>query len=179
LTVLSPTKCCSLRRPHVGPTPTALFRGWADLLLGDRTTAAQDGRVVLRFVERQTRTPWNASHLQALAAAGYTFTGECARAHVASKNSLGLLSRADDAVVWSNAAVRAAYVAAWCGAPKEATSLLRDLTRARPGVGPASVTRDPLLTVPLGLDPAFLELREQLESTIRAASFNADERATG
>jgi TolB-like protein/DNA-binding winged helix-turn-helix (wHTH) protein len=162
----------------VGPTPTALFRGWADLLLGDSTAAAQDGRAVLRFVERQSRTPWNAGHLEALAAAGYTFTGQCAHAHVASKNSLGLVSRADDAVVWRSSALRAAYVAAWCGAPKEAISLLRDLTSARPGIGPASVARDPLFTVPLGLDAAFRELREQLEGTIRATSFKADEPAT-
>lgn len=162
----------------IGPTPTALFRGWSDLLLGDRAAAAEDGRLVLQFVQHQRRTPWNAAHLEALAAAGYTFRADCARARAASDASLGLVSRADDAVVWTHAAVRAAYVAAWCGAPSEAVSLLRDLTRSRPGIGPASAARDPLFTVPLGSNAAFNELRGQLEAMIRATRLEPDDDAT-
>ncbi len=37
----------------VGLTPTALLRGWTDLLLTDRPAARDDGRAVLEFVQRQ------------------------------------------------------------------------------------------------------------------------------
>jgi TolB-like protein/DNA-binding winged helix-turn-helix (wHTH) protein len=152
----------------VGPTPKALFRGWVDLLMKDRGSAAQDGRAVLAFVERQSRTPWNAAHMASLTAAGRVFTGECDAARVAGKNALGLVSRADDAVIWVTRAFETARVDAWCGAPQEAVALLREVTTSRPGYGPG-IARDPLITVPLGQQPVFRALSEELERAMRAA----------
>src|SRR5262249_45014047 len=84
----------------IGPTPTALFRGWTDLLLGDHEEASKDGRAVLQFVERQPRTPWNGTHLEFLSAVGHLFAGDCQAARTAATRALSLVSRVDNAVVW-------------------------------------------------------------------------------
>ena len=152
----------------VGPTPTALFRGWTDLLLGDRASASQDGQRVLRFVEQQPRTRWNHVFLEMLTAEGYTLTGQCERARAAGRTTLSLVSRPDNAVIWTTAATHVAMLDAWCGAQDDAVELLRQLSSSRPGIGPAMVTRDPLFTMPLGQLPAFRALTESLESEIRA-----------
>jgi TolB-like protein/DNA-binding winged helix-turn-helix (wHTH) protein len=151
----------------VGQTPTALFRGWTDLLLGDRAAAAKNGHAVLQFVDRQTRTPWNGAFLEYLAAAGHTFTGNCERARAAARSALSLISRADNAVVWANIALLVAQVDAWCGGEDDAVELLRQLSIGRPGWGPAVVSRDPLFTVPLGKHPGYRALTEQLENVMR------------
>ena len=150
----------------VGATPTALFRGWADLLLADRAAAMRDGRAVLSFVERQPRTRWNTGYLEMLTALGHTFTGDCDRARAAGKSALGMVARTDDALVWNERALELARVDAWCGAPEDAVALLRDLSSSRPGVGPSAITRDPLFTIPLAKAPSFRMLSQQLESTL-------------
>jgi len=158
----------------VGPTPKALFRGWVDLLLADRKSASEDGRAVLQFVERQPRTPWNAAHLESLKAAGQVFTGECAAARAAARNTLALVARADDAIIWTTRAFEVAQIDAWCGAPDEAVALLRELSTARPGMGPAWIARNPLLTVPLGQHPPFRALSEELERAMRSTPIPSD-----
>jgi TolB-like protein/DNA-binding winged helix-turn-helix (wHTH) protein len=157
----------------VGSTPTALFRGWTDLLLTDRTAALKDGRAVLEFVGHQTRTQWNGAYLETLNAAGYTFTGDCARARAAGNNALKLVTRADNAVVWATNALNVAEVDAWCGAPDEAIGLLQQLAHGRPGSGPAEITRDPLLSVPLGSVPAYRRLTDELEAAMRTMKLEA------
>lgn len=152
----------------VGPTPTALLRGWTDLLLTDRPAARNDGQAVLEFVQHQVPTAWNAAYLDLLKAAGYTFTGDCARARAAGNRALMQVARADNAVIWTTSASQVARVDAWCGAADEAVVLLQQISSGRPGVGPAVVTRDPLFTVPLSGVPAFQTLRDQLETTMRA-----------
>jgi len=152
----------------VGPTPTALFRGWTDLLLGDRADALRDGQAVLRFVDKQPRTRWNRAFLEIISAAGRTFEGDCERARAGARNALSFVSRADNAVIWNTTATHAAQIDAWCGGQDEGIELLRQVSSGRPGVGPAMISRDPLFTVPLGKVPAFRELADQLEGDIRA-----------
>jgi len=151
----------------VGPTPTALLRGWNDLLLADRTTAARDGHGVLQFVQAQARSNWNHVYLDTLAAAAYLFTGDCERARAAGESALNGVSRDDNAVIWNTTAMDIAHVRAWCADTEGAINLLRQLSGGRPGVGPATITRDPLLTVPLGSVPSYQVLSGQLERTIR------------
>lgn len=127
-----------------GQTPTALLRGWTDMLLSDQTAAMKDGRAVFQFAERQARTEWNAAHLEMLRAAGYAFTGDCRRARAAADSSLMLVRPADNAVIWTTHALEVAPVDAWCGNANDAISLLQRLSKGRPGVGPAVITRDPL-----------------------------------
>lgn len=154
----------------VGQTPTARFRGWTDLLIGDRENAAKDGRAVLQFVQNAPKTPWNAAHLKVLAAEGHAFVGDCDGARVAARSGLGLASRANDAVVWSQMALSVARIEAWCGAKDEATSLLMELANGRPGVGPGAIARDPLFTVPLGRESAFCALSDELERRMHDTS---------
>jgi len=151
----------------VGPTPTAVLRGWTNLLLADRAAAARDGHGVLQFVQAQTRSNWNTVYLDTLTAAGYLFSGDCERARAAGRSALKGVSRDDNAVIWNTTAMSIAHVRAWCADTEGAISLLRQLSAGRPGVGPASITRDPLLTVPLGRVPAYQVLSGQLERTIR------------
>ncbi len=153
----------------VGPTPTAMFRGWVDLLLADRAGATRDGRAVLSFVQGTARTRWNAGYLELLTAVGYAFTGDCARALTTGKSALAMIARNDDALVWNQRALEVARVDAWCGATEEAVALLRGLASSRPGVGPSTITRDPLFTVPLERVPAFRDLSGQLEKTLLPA----------
>ncbi len=158
----------------IGQVPTALFRGWTDLLLGDRTAARRDGDTVLHFVPSQAKTRWNAAYLNMLTAAGYTFQGDCEHARAASRNALALVSRADDATIWNQYALNSAQVNAWCGDRGAAISLLEELSAATPGPGPASISRDPLFTIPLGQEPAFRTLSDRLEAKIRATRFDSD-----
>jgi TolB-like protein/DNA-binding winged helix-turn-helix (wHTH) protein len=159
----------------VGQTPTALFRGWTNLLMGDRASASKDGRAVLRFVGRQSRTRWNGAFLDTLAASGHAFTGECDSARADGRRALAQVSRADNALVWSTTALHVAQVDAWCGGREDAIALLRQLSSGRPGFGPAMIARDPLLSVPLGQDPAYRALADQLESVIRGAKLAPDQ----
>ncbi|HXR90750.1 MAG TPA: winged helix-turn-helix domain-containing protein [Steroidobacteraceae bacterium] len=151
----------------IGPTPTALFRGWADMLLGDRREAEKDGRAVLEFAAQQPRTRWNNIALGVLSAEGLTFEGQCERARDTARSSLAQLSRADSAVMWNTWAMYVASVYAWCGGEEDAVDLLRKVSSGRPGVGPALVARNPLYTQPLGTRPAYQALQAQLESEIR------------
>ena len=121
---------------------------------------------MLQFVQHATRTPWNAAHLKLLSADGYTFVGDCKRARAAAKSGLGLLSRADDAVIWNAAAYSVAHDNAWCGAKDEAIELLRELTSSSPGVPPGYIVSDPLVTVPLAQEPAYRALSGELERRI-------------
>ena len=153
----------------VGPTPTAMFRGWVDLLLADRAAATRDGQAVLSFVQREPRTQWNSGYLESLTAVGHTFTGDCARALNTGRSALATVSRNDDALVWDQRVLEVARVDAWCGAQEEAVALLREVASSQPGVGPSTITRDPLFTVPLGRVPAFRDLSNQLEKTLLSA----------
>ena len=158
----------------IGPTPTALFRGWSDMLLGDRAEAVKDGHAVLDFAEQQPRTRWNSVALGILSAEGLTFEGQCERARSTARNSLAQLSRADSAVIWNTWAMYTAQVYAWCGGEDDAIELLRQISTGRPGIGPAMVTRNPLYTLRLGARPAYQALTAQLENNIRALGLGSE-----
>jgi TolB-like protein/DNA-binding winged helix-turn-helix (wHTH) protein len=162
-----------LEHGPVGTTPTAEFAGWTRLLLGDRVGAARDGRAILQYVARQTPTSWNRGYLRVLTAAGYTFTGECERARAVGREGLGLVTRSDNAVIWSTFASLVARTQAWCGGENEAVALLEQLASASPSISPAYITRDPLLTVPLGKLPAYAALSARLEGEMRALSLES------
>jgi TolB-like protein/DNA-binding winged helix-turn-helix (wHTH) protein len=152
----------------VGQTPTALPRGWTDLLLADKAAAARDGQAVLRFVQQQVRSNWNTVYLDSLEAAGSVFVGDCERARATGKAALSHVARADNAVIWNTTAMDVARTMAWCGGEADAIALLQQVSVGKPGIGPGAITRDPLLTVPLGRLPAYRALADHLEETIRA-----------
>jgi TolB-like protein len=149
----------------------AALRGWAHLLLGDHAAAAQDGREVLDFVTHSEETQWNRAGLTILTAEGYTFTGDKTRAITAAAKALRLSQSLYDR---QTVPQLAASVYAWSGAADDAASLLEKLSTQIPMVlelGPATIARDPLYTVPLANNARYKALQARLEAQMAATKF--------
>jgi DNA-binding winged helix-turn-helix (wHTH) protein len=149
--------CC------VGTRPVAEYRGWAALLAGDKATAAQEGQQVLAFAAREQRTRWNDWYLKLLEAEGLLMTGRHGQATAVADQGLALIARANNMVHWRYAAAIAARVFAWGNAKERAVDLLEALERARPGLRPAEITRDPIYSLPLGAHPSYMALCAALD----------------
>jgi TolB-like protein/DNA-binding winged helix-turn-helix (wHTH) protein len=145
-----------------GNAPLAEYRGWLDLLLVDRTAAANDGRQVLDFVARRRVTELNRAFLQSLTAEGLMFLGDKTRAVAAARKILQLAQNPMDRFWLTPVSAR---VYAWAGAEDEATALLEQLSVQIPmRLSPAELARDPLYTVPLGGNARYQALKAKLEA---------------
>jgi TolB-like protein len=154
-----------------GLIPTALYRGWNDLLLGDRAAAAAEGRVVVRFADSQKETKWNRTFLRDLVAEGNALQGNRSAAIAAARQVLALAPRLTDPVGWAYfAAPREVRVLSWSGAQDEAAALLDELAEAIPSDGPANITRDPLYAVPLAGNTRYEQISARLEARMLALS---------
>jgi len=149
--------CC------VGRRPTAVYRGWADLLNNDPSAAAKEGRSVLEFVANEPPTRWNKWFLRTLAAEGSLLSGHREQAITAARDALTLMPRKLDTLRSRYASAIGARVFAWAGAQDEAVALLEQLAVARPGLAPAEVTRDPLYFTPLARNARYQALVARLE----------------
>jgi tetratricopeptide (TPR) repeat protein len=149
-----------------GEQPTARYRGWMHLQLGDRAKAAQDGAAVLDFVAHQKQTLWNRNFLRQLTAEGYTFTGDREHAIISARAALGLVRPTQLSA--GSVGLQLAAVYAWSGAEDDAVNLLEQLATSIPGPGPAEITRDPLYTIPLAHNVRFQQLVARLEAQMRA-----------
>lgn len=149
--------CC------VGRRPTAVYRGWADLLNDDAAAAEAEGRRVLSFVAEEPSTRWNQWFLRTLVAEGSLLTGNKERAGNAAREALALMPRKLDTLRSRYASAVAARVLAWAGADEEAVTLLEQLAIAKPGLGPAEITRDPLYSIPLANNQRYQALGARLE----------------
>lgn len=149
--------CC------VGRRPTAVYRGWADLLNDDAVAAAKEGRKVLSFVADEPATRWNQWFLRTLLAEGSLLTGNKERAASAAREAIVLMPRKLDTLRSRYASAVAARVLAWAGADDEATTLLEQLATMKPGLGPAEITRDPLYSIPLARNQRYQALVARLE----------------
>jgi eukaryotic-like serine/threonine-protein kinase len=162
----------SIRGPLIGPfyagglgrQPTADFRGWADLLLGDREAAREDGRRLLTFIDRATSTRWNAWYLAALRADAQLFTE---RPDDAAETARAMLKIADSSRLRA-AELLAVRVLAWGGKQDDAVDLLTRLGTDVPGLGPADIARQPLYTTPLRGNTRFAALVQRLEAEMAA-----------
>jgi TolB-like protein len=149
------------------PRPMAEERGWINLLLGDSAGARADGRATLAFVaqalppEFATRFDWL---MRLSASQGQLFCGENAKAAEGARQGLALMPRSRNALQHAYATTIASAVLAWAGAKDEAVTLLEDLAETVPGVAPATITRDPIYTVPLKDHPGYQSLRGRLEA---------------
>jgi hypothetical protein len=152
------------RSPGLGRQPTADFRGWADLLLGDRDAANADGLTLLTAVGRTPETRWNAWFLAALKADGQLFTG---RPDEAAATATALVESAKDLDMERRSAAEAfaARVLAWGGHGDAAVDLL---TRLATDIPPADIARQPLYATPLRDNTRFAALKERLEAEMRA-----------
>ena len=61
-----------------------------------------------------------------------------------------------------------ARVLAWAGAADDAVTLLETLSHGYPGVGPATIVRDPLFSVPLAANPRWRSLAQALNAELAA-----------
>ena len=154
-----------VRSPGIGRHPTADFRGWADMLLGDRDAARADGRTLLAAVESTPETRWNASFLAALKADAQLFTG---RPDEAAATATALVESTKGSQIHRGAETLAARVLAWAGRGDAAVDLLTRLATDRPGALPADIARQPLYTTPLRDNARFAALKERLEAEMRA-----------
>jgi serine/threonine protein kinase len=154
-------------QPGIGRQPTADFRGWADLLLGDRDAAREDGRKVLAFVQSTPKTRWNGWFLEALRADALLFMGQNDEA-VATSTRVLAEARSGRRSRQIGAAILAARVLAWAGRDDEAVSLLKELATGIPGLPPADIARQPYYTEPLRANAMFGELRARLETEMAA-----------
>ncbi len=150
-----------------GDRPTAEYRGWTSLLLGDRPAAARHGHAVLEFVANAPETTRNAWFLRLLKAQGHTFLAQPALAIVAAHAALELMPPSRDALTRLTMTARTAAIYAWSGAEDDAVGLLEELSAAIPGVGPGQLARDPLFGVPLERNHRFLALVQRLEEKMR------------
>lgn len=158
--------CC------VGRRPTAVYRGWANLLSDNGAAAESEGRSVLEFVAKETPTRWNDWFLRTLSAEGLLLAGKPEPAMQAAREALALMPRNGDTLRWRYASAVAARVFAWAGAADEAVALLEQLATLKPGLGPAEIARDPLYSIPLAGNPRYRTLVERLE--IEMEDFDAE-----
>jgi TolB-like protein/DNA-binding winged helix-turn-helix (wHTH) protein len=133
--------------------PVAELRGWERLLAGDRAGAAGEGRALAAFVERLPKTAWNEWWRLLLAAESALLRGERVRAIDQARAITRLI---------------AARVFAWAGAHDDAVTLLEVLSRDVPGVGPATIVRDPLFSTPLAGNPRWRALAQSLRAELDA-----------
>ena len=148
--------------------PVAELRGWVHVLQGNTIAAIDDGRALLYFVDHVKVTRWNDWQLQLLRAEGLLFVGDHTAAVAAVRSGAGLMPRTRNALSALYASYVAAGVMAWAGAQDDAVTVLDDLSRAVPGVGPAHIARDPVFTVPLAKNARFRKLIARLEAEIRS-----------
>lgn len=149
--------CC------VGRRPTAVLRGWANLLNDDAAAAAVEGNAVLSFVAHEPPTRWNKWFLRTLVAEGSLQAGNKDQAISAAREALALMPRKLDTLRSRYASAVAARVFAWAGAEDEAVALLEQLAILNPGLGPAEITRDPLYSIPLARNARYQALVTRLE----------------
>jgi tetratricopeptide (TPR) repeat protein len=152
----------------VGSRPTALYRGWAALLLKDASAAAKHGGEVLKFVANQKETGRNQWFLRLLQSHGHTFLGHREAAIAAGREALELMPATRDALSWLPTAAGVAAAYAWLGAEDEAVAVLEEYSGAMPGPGPALIARDPLFNVPLADNERYRALADRLEAQMRS-----------
>jgi hypothetical protein len=146
--------------------PLAELHGWERLLAGDHAAAARQGLLVLEYVRQQPQRKWHAWARHLLTAEGALFVGDHARAQSETRAALAAMGESPDFTVGAYARLMAARVFAWSGASAEAVDLLVRLSTRHPGIGPAAITRDPLISMPLAGHAGYRQLAQQLEGEI-------------
>jgi TolB-like protein/DNA-binding winged helix-turn-helix (wHTH) protein len=146
--------------------PVAELKGWERLMAGDRAAAAREGLLVLEYVRQQPQRKWNAWATHLGTAEGALFVADHARAQSEARAALAALGDSPDFTVGAHARLMAARVFAWSGASDEAVDLLVRLSTRHPGIGPAAITRDPLISMPLAEHAGYRKLARQLEGEI-------------
>jgi hypothetical protein len=148
--------------------PVAELRGWERLLAGDAAGAARDGAALATFVGRLPKTAWTAWWRRLLSAESAMLLGERAGAIEHARAALRLVGDKPNFPESVHVRLMGARVLAWAGAEDEAVTLLDTLARGYPGVGPATIARDPLFNRPLASNPRWRSLAQALDAEIAA-----------
>jgi eukaryotic-like serine/threonine-protein kinase len=155
----------------IGRQPIADPRGWADLLLGDRDAAHEDGRKLLGFVDSTVITRWNDWYLAALRSDAQLFMERPGEAAETARTMLELSNKADAsgrrAAEWLGA-----RVLAWAGKQDAAVELLTQLATDVPGLPPADIARQPYYTTPLRGNARFDALVQRLDAEMAATELH-------
>jgi TolB-like protein len=155
-------------------TPTALLRGWTNLLLNEASNARSDGQMLLKWVAQQKESKWNRAFLRVLAAQGQALAGERAAAIAAGQQALMNPGVSPDILnARESIDLSIAAVFAWSGATEQAVDLLEGLAKSPRGPGPIRIARDPLYTVPLAKNARFQRLVSDLEAQARTSPLSA------
>ena len=123
--------------------PVAELRGWERLLAGDPDDAAREGKTLAIFGERLPKSAGSEWWRRLLAGESALMLGEQARAIDEARAAMRLVADGPTFPVSLHVRLMAARVLAWAGEDNEALALLETLARGYPGVGPATIVRDP------------------------------------
>jgi TolB-like protein/DNA-binding winged helix-turn-helix (wHTH) protein len=146
--------------------PVAELRGWHRLLSGDSKGAALEGQAIARFVAGRTRTTRNDWWLTLMDAESALFVGDTAAAVSLAQRALAQARSVVGVAATVYAQARVARILAWASAENEAVALLEQLAAGNRRLGPASIVRDPLYSVPLAGQGRYDALKARLESEI-------------
>ena len=152
----------------VGRTPVADPRGWLDLLLADVPAAKRDGERILQFLNREPATKWNRWYRDLLRADAQLFTGDTAAAIRTADGAVALTQAEPNGSDQANAFVWATQIRAWAGAQDDAAARLESLSTSIPGLWTGEIVLDPLWSVPLAHNAAYMRLCARLEVQMKA-----------
>jgi tetratricopeptide (TPR) repeat protein len=144
-----PGPFCGFPLFGVGQRPVAEYRGWVELLAGNKDGAARASREVFAYIASEPEARRKDWFLTLLSGTASVFAGDHAKGQAAASAALSLIPASRDALNRRYAAYLAARVYAWSGAADPSVALLEELATKVPGVGPATIIRDPLFTTPL------------------------------
>jgi TolA-binding protein len=148
--------------------PVAELVGWERLLAGDANAATRAGEALEIFVDRlpkSTRSEW---WRRLLAGESALMRGEQARATDEARAATRLVAETSTPPESLHVRLMAARVLAWAGNDDEAIALLETLARGYPGVGPATIARDPFFRTRLSANPRWRALEQALNVELAA-----------
>jgi TolB-like protein/DNA-binding winged helix-turn-helix (wHTH) protein len=148
--------------------PAAELRGWERLLAGDASGARREGLELESFLKGVAPIPQAQWYHTSLAAQAALFVGDHERAQSLAKNIHTAGRPVVNVAFRTYADLMTARILAWGKDPDAAISILEKLSSGYPSVGPALITRDPLLSRPLEQYERWRELRGRLEAEIAA-----------
>ena len=148
--------------------PVAELRGWERLLAADARGAAREGAALAIFVERLPKVVGNEWWRRLLGAESALMRGEQARAIDDARIAMRLIGDTSEFPASLHVRLMTARVLAWAGEDDEAIAFLETLSRGYPGVGPATIVRDPFYSTRLSANPRWRGLEQSLNAEIAA-----------